>query len=50
MNIFIAIVEQKLATLTSEESWHCAKVLRKKTGDKVPKKQIWFIIRKKCVD
>jgi len=35
MNIFIAIVEQKLATLTSEESWHCAKVLRKKTGDKI---------------
>jgi len=24
-----------LATLTSEESWHCAKVLRKKTGDKI---------------
>lgn len=35
MNIFIATVEQKLATLTSEESWHCAKVLRKKTGDKI---------------
>lgn len=35
MNIFIATVEQKLATLTSEESWHCAKVLRKKTGDNV---------------
>lgn len=35
MNIFIATVEQKLAALTSEESWHCAKVLRKKTGDKI---------------
>lgn len=35
MNIFIASVEKKLATLTSEESWHCAKVLRKKTGDKI---------------
>ena len=35
MNIFIATVEQKLATLTSEESWHCAKVLRKKTGDNI---------------
>jgi hypothetical protein len=36
MNIFIATVEQKLATLTSEESWHCAKVLRKITSNKVP--------------
>jgi 16S rRNA (uracil1498-N3)-methyltransferase len=35
MNIFIASVEKKLATLTSEESWHCAKVLRKKTGDNI---------------
>ena len=35
MNIFIASFEKKLATLTSEESWHCAKVLRKKTGDKI---------------
>ena len=35
MNIFIATVEKKLASLTSEESWHCAKVLRKKTGDKI---------------
>ena len=35
MNIFIASVEKKLASLTSEESWHCAKVLRKKTGDKI---------------
>jgi 16S rRNA (uracil1498-N3)-methyltransferase len=35
MNIFIASAEKNLATLTSEESWHCAKVLRKKTGDKI---------------
>lgn len=33
MNIFIASVQDKAATLTSEESWHCAKVLRKKAGD-----------------
>ncbi len=35
MNIFIAFVQGKTATLTSEESWHCAKVLRKKAGDSV---------------
>ncbi len=35
MNIFIATVNDKTATLTAEESWHCAKVLRKKTGDAV---------------
>lgn len=35
MNIFIALVQGKTATLTSEESWHCAKVLRKKAGDSV---------------
>jgi len=35
MNIFIATVQNKTATLTSEESWHCAKVLRKKTGDNI---------------
>ena len=33
MNIFIATVQDKTALLTPEESWHCAKVLRKKTGD-----------------
>jgi 16S rRNA (uracil1498-N3)-methyltransferase len=35
MNIFIATVQNTIATLTSEESWHCAKVLRKKTGDNI---------------
>ena len=35
MNIFIATVQNSIALLTSEESWHCAKVLRKKTGDPV---------------
>lgn len=35
MNIFIASVQDKLAILTSEESWHCAKVLRKKAGDNI---------------
>lgn len=35
MNIFIAIIENNLAILTSEESWHCCKVLRKKTNDKI---------------
>lgn len=35
MNIFIASIDEKIATLTPEESWHCAKVLRKKAGDKV---------------
>lgn len=35
MNIFIATVQDKIATLTSEESWHCAKVLRKKAGDAI---------------
>lgn len=35
MNIFIANIEGGTAILTPEESWHCAKVLRKKTGDAV---------------
>lgn len=35
MNIFIATIENNLAILTSEESWHCCKVLRKKTSDKI---------------
>ena len=35
MNIFIATIEGSTAILTSEESWHCAKVLRKKTGDAI---------------
>lgn len=35
MNIFIADVTGNLAVLTSEESWHCAKVLRRKAGDQI---------------
>ncbi|MCW3077154.1 MAG: Ribosomal small subunit methyltransferase [Bacteroidetes bacterium] len=35
MNIFIASIENNVAVLTPEESWHCAKVLRKKSGDKI---------------
>lgn len=35
MNIFIANIEGSTGILTSEESWHCAKVLRKKTGDAI---------------
>jgi len=35
MNIFIATVNDNLGTLTSEESWHCTKVLRKKSGDSI---------------
>ena len=35
MNIFIATIQNNTALLTSEESWHCTKVLRKKTGDAV---------------
>ncbi|MBA3683090.1 MAG: 16S rRNA (uracil(1498)-N(3))-methyltransferase [Bacteroidetes bacterium] len=35
MNIFIASVIDKTGMLTSEESWHCAKVLRKKAGDAI---------------
>lgn len=33
MNIFIATVNDRTSLLTSEESWHCAKVLRMKQGD-----------------
>ncbi len=35
MNIFIATIKDNKAFLTEEESWHCAKVLRKKAGDPV---------------
>lgn len=35
MNIFIATIQGTTALLTSEESWHCAKVLRKKAGEAV---------------
>ncbi len=35
MNIFIASVENNIASLTQEESWHCAKVLRMKAGENI---------------
>jgi len=35
VNIFIATINGTTALLTPEESWHCAKVLRKKTGDQL---------------
>jgi 16S rRNA (uracil1498-N3)-methyltransferase len=35
VNIFIATDTGQTALLTSEDSWHCAKVLRKKVGDSV---------------
>lgn len=35
MNIFIANIQGQKAELRSDESWHCAKVLRKKTGDAI---------------
>lgn len=35
MNVFIASIEGKTAILTPEESWHCCKVLRKKSGEAV---------------
>lgn len=35
MNIFIAHINGNTAELTSEESWHCAKVLRFKSGQKI---------------
>jgi 16S rRNA (uracil1498-N3)-methyltransferase len=35
VNIFIATIQDQAGLLTSEESWHCAKVLRKKAGETV---------------
>ncbi|HWY10880.1 MAG TPA: 16S rRNA (uracil(1498)-N(3))-methyltransferase [Bacteroidia bacterium] len=35
MNIFIATINHTVAELTAEESWHCTKVLRFKTGDEI---------------
>ena len=35
MNIFIATIENNIGTLTTEESWHCCKVLRMKVGEKL---------------
>jgi 16S rRNA (uracil1498-N3)-methyltransferase len=35
VNIFIATIDNDRATLRADESWHCAKVLRKRTGDDI---------------
>lgn len=35
MNVFIAIINSSNAELTSDESWHCAKVLRYKSGQQI---------------
>ncbi len=35
MNSFIAHIQNTTAVLTTEESWHCAKVLRKKVGETI---------------
>lgn len=35
MTIFIAQIEDYIAVMGEEESWHCAKVLRKKAGELV---------------
>jgi 16S rRNA (uracil1498-N3)-methyltransferase len=35
VNSFIANITGTTAELRSDESWHCAKVLRKKSGDKI---------------
>jgi len=35
MNVFIASVKDNTATLTADESWHCAKVLRYKANDAI---------------
>jgi 16S rRNA (uracil1498-N3)-methyltransferase len=58
MNIFIAIINNDIAELTPEESWHCAKVLRFKAGDEVNlidgkgnffKGELYTVNEKKCV-
>ena len=35
LNIFIAHINNSIAELTAEESWHCVKVLRCKAGEKI---------------
>ena len=58
MNIFIASINNDIAELTPEESWHCAKVLRFKAGDEVNlidgkgdffKGELYTVHEKKCV-
>lgn len=58
MNIFIATIHDSIATLTSEESWHCCKVLRKRVGDRLVvidgvggmfEGELELVTEKKCV-
>ncbi len=58
MNIFIATINHTIAELTPEESWHCTKVLRFKTGDEIGlidgkgnfyEGQLSVVNEKKCV-
>jgi 16S rRNA (uracil1498-N3)-methyltransferase len=58
MNIFIASINNDIAELTPEESWHCAKVLRFKAGDEVElidgkgnffKGELYTVNEKKCI-
>lgn len=58
MNIFIATINHTIAELTSEESWHCTKVLRYKAGDEIGlidgngnfyEGQLSIVNEKKCV-
>lgn len=57
MNVFIANINGDRAVLITEESWHCARVLRKKTGDKIHlidgkghsfEAELSFVSEKKC--
>jgi len=58
MNVFIASINNDIAELTPEESWHCAKVLRFKAGDEVDlidgkgnffKGELYTVNEKKCI-
>jgi 16S rRNA (uracil1498-N3)-methyltransferase len=58
MNIFIASINNDIAELTPEESWHCAKVLRFKAGDEVDlidgkgnffKGELYTVNERKCI-
>lgn len=58
MNIFIASINNAIAELTPEESWHCAKVLRFKAGEEVNlidgkgnffKGELYTVNEKKCI-
>lgn len=58
MNVFIASINNDIAELTPEESWHCAKVLRFKAGEEVNlidgkgnffKGELYTVNEKKCI-